>query len=271
MAKPDEQLEEMSFWDHIDVLRKLLLRMALVVFAFAVGLFIFMPWIFDNIVLAPTNEDFIIYKLFNQISADLMPDFASGDFHVELINIELASQFFIHMSTSCWMAFVLSFPILLIILWGFISPALYSHEQRGFKRAFIFGNLMFYIGVAVGYLVVFPITMRFLAEYQISESVPNVILLSSYMDNFIVICLMMGLVFELPLVAWLLGRMGLLTRRFFKKYRRHAIVVLLILAALVTPTGDPFTLSVVFFPIYTLWELSSRLVPKPSKTETEQE
>ena len=169
------------------------------------------------------------------------------------------------------MAIVLSFPILLTILWGFISPALYSHEQRGFKRAFIFGNLMFYIGVAVGYLVVFPITMRFLAEYQISESVPNVISLSSYMDNFIVICLMMGLVFELPLVAWLLGRMGLLTRRFFKKYRRHAIVVLLILAALVTPTGDPFTLSVVFFPIYTLWELSSRLVPKPSKTETEQE
>ncbi len=235
----------------------------------AVLLFIFMPWIFDNVILAPTNGDFFLYRLFSGISGDgsLMPDFASKDFHVELINIELASQFFIHMSTSCWMAVVLTFPIIIYFIWGFISPALYSNERRGIKRAFLFGNVMFYLGVTVGYSLVFPITMRFLADYQISARVPNIISLSSYMDNFIVICLMMGIIFELPLLAWLLGKMGILTRNFFSQYRRHAIVALLILAAIVTPTGDPFTLAVVFFPIYCLWELSAYLVHTPTIEE----
>ncbi|MBQ9073744.1 MAG: twin-arginine translocase subunit TatC [Muribaculaceae bacterium] len=267
MGKSKERLEEMTFWGHIDVLRKLLLRMAVVVFAFAVILFIFMPWIFDNFILAPTHRDFFLYRLFDNISGGLMPDLFSGNFSIELINIELASQFFIHMSTSCWLAVVLAFPFLISMIWGFISPALYNHEKRGFKRAFAFGNIMFYLGVAVGYSMVFPITMRFLAEYQISESVPNIISLDSYMDNFIMICLMMGLVFELPLLAWLLGKMGLLTKSFFTKYRRHAIVILLILAAIITPTGDPFTLSIVFIPIYALWELSTFLVPQKQTTE----
>ncbi len=245
------------------------MRIAITIFSMAVLLFIFMPWIFDNVILAPTNGDFFLYRLFSGISGDgsLMPDFASKNFHVELINIELASQFFIHMSTSCWMAVVLTFPIIIYFIWGFISPALYSNERRGIKRAFLFGNVMFYLGVTVGYSLVFPITMRFLADYQISTKVPNIISLSSYMDNFIVICLMMGIVFELPLLAWLLGKMGILTRNFFSQYRRHAIVALLILAAIVTPTGDPFTLAVVFFPIYCLWELSAYLVPTPTIEE----
>jgi sec-independent protein translocase protein TatC len=121
---------------------------------------------------------------------------------------------------------------------------------------------MFYLGIAVGYYLVFPLTLRFLADYQLSSTIPNTISLDSYMDNFFIITLMMGIVFELPLLAWLLGKMGFLTRDFFSTYRRHAIVVLLIVAAMITPTGDPFTLSAVFFPIYILWELSSRLVPK---------
>ena len=119
---------------------------------------------------------------------------------------------------------------------------------------------MFYLGVTIGYFLVFPLTLRFLADYQLSESIPNTISIDSYMDNFLVIVLMMGTVFELPLLAWLLGKMGFLTRGFFSKYRRHAIVALLIDAALITPTGDPFTLFVVFMPIYGLWEFSSRLV-----------
>lgn len=121
---------------------------------------------------------------------------------------------------------------------------------------------MFYLGTAVGYFVVFPITLRFLAEYRLSELVPNQISLDSYMDNFFVLILVMGIVFELPLLAWLLGRMGILSRDFFNKFRRHAIVVLLILAAIITPTGDPFTLMIVFLPIYLLWELSTFVVQR---------
>lgn len=265
MTDKNKQAQEMSFWGHLDVLRGVLIRCAIVVITFMVILFIFMPYIFDNVILAPCNSDFVLYKIFNYLSANstLGVDFIDTTKNIELINIQLAAQFYVHMSTSGWMAFVISFPIILYLLWGFVSPALYERERRGIKRAFLFGNIMFYIGVAVGYFLVFPITLRFLAEYSLSDKIPNHISLDSYMDNFILITLLMGIVFELPLLAWIIGKMGLLTRDFFKKYRRHAIVALLILAAIITPTGDPFSLMIVFIPIYILWELSSFLV-KPS-------
>lgn len=263
--KSDEQLPEMSFWGHIDALRKVLLRIALVVVILTSLFFAFMNDIFDKIILAPCRGDFILYRLFNIITSQssLLPDFNTTDFHVELINIQLASQFFIHMTTSFWLGVVFSFPIIIYMLWGFIKPALYRGEQRGIKKVFFFGNIMFYIGIAVGYFVVFPVTLRFLAEYQVSQFVPNQISLDSYMDNFLVMIFIMGLIFELPLIAWALSSIGLLNRNFFSKYRRHAIVVLLILAAIITPTGDPFTLTVVFLPLFLLFEISALFV-KPA-------
>lgn len=255
----------MTFWDHADALRRVILRAAAVVLVFSVGFFVAMPWIFDNIILAPCHGNFILYRLLERLSASggwLMPDMSGGDgFNVELINIHLASQFFIHMSTSFWLAVVFSFPIVVYLLWCFVSPGLYDNEKGGAVKAFIWGNIMFYLGVGVGYLLVFPLTLRFLAEYKVSEMIPNQISLDSYMDNFLVLILVMGIVFELPLLAWMLGKAGVLTRGFFGRYRRHAIAGLLILAAVITPTGDPFTLMVVFLPIYGLWELSAFLVP----------
>lgn len=127
---------------------------------------------------------------------------------------------------------------------------------------------MFYAGVATGYYLVFPLALRFLATYSLSDTITPMISLDSYMSNFFTLILLMGAVFELPLLAWLLGKMGFLTRGFFKKYRRHAIVALLIVAGFITPTGDPFTLFAVFIPIYALWELSARLVPAPQPDNT---
>lgn len=254
----------MSFWGHLDILRGVLFRIIAITAIFAIALFITMHWVFDNIILAPCHNDFPLYKLFNLITQYTLGESESttSTFHVDLINIKLASQFFIHISTSCWLAITLAFPFIIYQLWGFVSPGLYYHEKRGIKTAFFFGNIMFYLGIAVGYFLVFPLTLRFLADYQLSEAVPNTISIESYMDNFFIITFMMGIVFELPLLAWLLGKMGFLTRSFFGNYRRHAIVVLLVIAAMITPTGDPFTLAAVFFPIYFLWEFSSRLVPK---------
>ncbi len=256
----------MSFWGHLDVLRGVLFRIVAVTISIAIALFISMHWIFDNVILAPCNSDFPLYLFFDHITTTFSGEQATSapQFHVSLINIKLASQFFIHISTSCWLAITIAFPFIIYQLWGFISPGLYDHEKRGVKTAFLFGNMMFYMGVAVGYFLVFPLTLRFLADYQLSDAVPNTISIDSYMDNFFVITFMMGIVFELPLLAWLLGKMGFLHRTFFSKYRRHAIVALLVLAAMITPTGDPFTLAAVFFPVYILWELSSRLVPKSS-------
>lgn len=269
---PQEKLPQMSFWAHVDALRSTLLKAGGVLLVLTVLFFLLMPQIFDNIILAPTSGDFILYRWLGRLGHGnfLMPDLSGDNFHVELINIQLASQFFIHMSTSFWLAVVFGFPIIIYLLWRFVAPGLYSGEKKGIGKAFFFGNMMFFVGVAVGYFLVFPITLRFLATYQVSQYVPNQISLDSYMDNFLVLILVMGIIFELPLLAWLLGRMGVLSRGFFSKFRRHAIVVLLILAAVVTPTGDPFTLMVVFLPIYMLWELSAWLVP-PSKPEPPEE
>ena len=259
----EDQLQEMSFWDHIDALRAVLIRVVIVLVAATIGLFCAMPYLFDNVILAPCHGDFVLYRLFERMTSSVpwLPQFTTGDFHVELINIKLASQFFIHMSSSFWLGLVLTFPIVLYLLWTFVAPALYPRERRGVKTAFLIGCLMFFLGVAVGYFVVFPVTLRFLADYHVSQLVPNQISLDSYMDTFLMLIFVMGVIFELPLVAWLLGSLGALHRGFFKTYRRHAVVVLLVLAAIITPTGDPFTLMVVFLPIYLLYEVSAYLVP----------
>ncbi|MBR5673892.1 MAG: twin-arginine translocase subunit TatC [Muribaculaceae bacterium] len=262
----EEKLQEMSFWDHIDALRSVLVRIVVVLVVMTLGLFFVMPSIFDRVILAPCHGDFVLYRLFERMTSSVswLPQFTTDGFQVELINIKLASQFFIHMSTSFWLALVLTFPIVLYLLWSFVAPALYPREKRGVKTAFLIGCLMFFLGVAVGYFIVFPVTLRFLADYHVSQLVPNQISLDSYMDTFLMLIFIMGIIFELPLVAWLLGTLGVLHRGFFRTYRRHAVVVLLVLAAIITPTGDPFTLMVVFLPIYLLYEVSAYLVPKSS-------
>ncbi len=257
---------EMSFWDHLDALRGVLFRAGAVFVVLAVTCFCVMPWVFDHVILAPCRGDFPFYVLLDKVAAhtSLLGDQVdtSEPFSLDLMSLELTSQFFVHMSASCWLASVLGFPIIIYILWGFISPALYAHERRGIRRAFLFGNMMFYAGVALGYFCVFPLALRFLATYSLSGAIHAVVSLDSYMDNFFTLILVMGAVFELPLLAWLLGKMGLLARPFFSRYRRHAVVALLTVSGLITPTGDPFTLFAVFIPLYGLWELSGRLVPR---------
>jgi sec-independent protein translocase protein TatC len=267
----EEKLQEMSFWDHIDALRAVLIRIVVVLVAVTIGLFAVMPTIFDTVILAPCHGDFALYRLFERMTSSVswLPQFSTEGFQVELINIKLASQFFIHMSSSFWLALVLTFPFVLYQLWTFIAPALYPNEKRGVKLAFFMGCLMFFLGVAVGYFVVFPVTLRFLADYHVSAMVPNQISLDSYMDTFLMLIFVMGVIFELPMVAWLLGNLGVLHRGFFKTYRRHAVVVLLALAAIITPTGDPFTLMVVFLPIYLLYEFSAYLVPKSNNQDNQ--
>lgn len=258
---------QMSFWEHLDALRAVLFRIVALMAVIAVASFAAMPWLFDHVIMAPCSGTFVTYGVLDRLctaAGFAGTDIADPEFKVDIVSLELASQLFVHMSTACWTALLLGFPALIYMLWGFVAPGLYEHERRGAVRAFFFGNIMFYLGIAVGYFMVFPLAVRFLADYQLSGSIRPIVSLDSYIDNFFMMLVMMGAVFELPLLAWILGRMGLLTRSFFGKYRRHAIVVLLIVAALITPTGDPFTLFIVFLPIYALWELSARLVPRPA-------
>lgn len=268
MSKPVEG--EMSFWDHLDELRKILFRIVGFVTIVSLALFAYMNKIFDYFVLAPSRTDFFLYEWLNRFAQKypILPDFCVGAFQVKIININLASQFLIHMSTSLWFGLILSFPFVIYQLFIFIKPALYIEERKNTGGAFFFGNLLFYLGIAVGYIMVFPLTLRFLAGYQLSTYIENSVSLDSYVDSFMLMCFIMGLVFELPLLSWFLSKLGILDKSFFNKFRKHAVVILLIAAAVITPSGDPFTLMVVFLPIYLLWEISALVVRKPQPTES---
>jgi sec-independent protein translocase protein TatC len=265
--------QEMSFWDHLEELRWMLLRIIIALFVFAIGAFIIMPWLFDTIIMAPAKPDFVLYSSLCSLSHkfSFLPDFCEGDFTVDMVNLELTAPFFRHLSTSGWVALVLICPYILFEIWRFISPALYEHEKKNIRWVFLLGSIMFFIGCVFSYFFIFPITFRFLYTYNLSPVIHNQVSLDSYLDNFVTLILIMGLVFEMPLISWLLSQIGILKRSFFKKYRRHAIVILLVIAAVITPTGDPFTLSMVFVPLYALYEISIFFVKEDPKEEDEDE
>lgn len=239
---------EMSFWDHLEELRWCLLRVVVVFVIALVGCFIALPHIFDTLILGPAHADFFLYRWLGFI-------YGPGE-DVAIININVASQFMTHISVSMWMALLIIFPYLMYQIWVFVRPALFDKEVRGVRSAFLGGTGLFYLGCAVGYLVIFPIIFKFLTAYRVSDSIVNQINLNSYMGILLSMVFVMGLVFELPSLSWLLGKLGVISRKLLKSWRRYAVVVLLVLAALITPTGDPFTLLVVFLPLYGLYELS---------------
>lgn len=255
--------KEMTFWEHLDDFRAVIFRSIIVIVLLMIVVFIGKEIVFDDLILAPTNSDFVLYQWLNSfflfingLTNGMINLPSIQEFSVDLINIELASQFFIHIRVSFYLSLVLVVPYIMYLLWEFITPALYSNEKRAVKTAFAFGAILFYFGVCVGYFVVFPLTVKFLGSYQVSEAVPNAISLSSYIAMFIRLILLMGIVFEMPALAAVLSKLGIITKDFLKKYRKHAVVVLLILAAIITPSGDAFTLFIVAMPLFLLYEIS---------------
>lgn len=248
----------MTFWDHLDVLRGSLLRMAAVTVACAVVAFAFKDAVFAAI-LAPKHDDFILYRLLAGVSGWLA-DGSPSSFHVELINTGLAEQFKIHVKTSLYVGLMAASPYCLYELFRFVSPGLYPKEHRYGVRAVVSGYVMFLLGVALCYFLIFPLTFRFLGTYQVSPDVENLITLQSYMDTLLVMCFLLGILFELPIVCWVLGKLGILRRTFMRRYRKHAVVVILVVSAIITPTSDIFTLCIVALPICLLYEVSTFLV-----------
>lgn len=257
----------MTFWDHLEALRWMLVRIISALMVFVVAGFAFIPYLFNNVVMAPSRNDFFFYRFLSKVAAasNMVPDSLNQPFHVDIINIKLSSQFFLHMSLSLWLALLITFPYIVYEIWKFVCPALYDNERNSVRFTFLFGTVMFFVGCVVGYSVVFPLTLRFLYTYQISPDITNQLSLDSYMNNFLMLIFMMGIVFELPLISMLMSKIGFLDRSFFSRYRRHAVVVCLVMAAVITPSADPFTLFAVFLPMYVLWELSYFLVRKAPK------
>ena len=240
--------EGLTFWDHLDVLRSSLIRMAVAVAVLAVAAFVLKEQLF-SVVLAPRSSDFVTYRLLG-----VTP------FHLHLMNTGLTEQFMIHMRTALYAGLLAASPYVLYELFRFVSPGLYQNERR--YAGWIVGAayVMFLVGTLVNYFVVFPLTVRFLGTYQVSPDVANMLTLQSYIDTLLGMSLVMGVVFELPVVCGLMGRMGLINSHMMSQFRRHAIVAILVVAAIITPTTDVFTLFVVALPIYLLYELSIQIV-----------
>lgn len=262
----EDKGNSMSFWTHIDVLRGTFVRILIVVLAATTAAFFLKEPLF-NLIFAPREPDFVSYQLLERFSnwvtqgqGGLEPVKA-----VQLINTGLAQQFVFHFKTAFCAGVVTASPYIIYQLFSFIAPALYEQERKYAVRVAGMGYLMFVAGLLLNYFLIFPLTYRFLSNYQVSEEVVNMISLESYIDTLLLMSLMMGIVFEIPVISWILGKLGLLTSDFMRNYRRHAIIVILIAAAIITPTTDIFTLLIVSLPMWLLYEASIVLVAHTNK------
>lgn len=257
----------LTFWEHLDALRYVLIRIIAVTVLTGIAAFVFKEELFA-IVLAPKDDGFITYKILFEMSG-MFGESGSRDFSVQLINTGLAEQFVIHMKTAMCAGVLCASPYIIYQLFRFVSPALYSHERKHAINTIGSGYIMFMTGVAVSYFLIFPLTFRFLGTYQVSEDVPNMISLQSYIETLIMMCLSMGIIFEMPVLTWLFARLGFISSSFMRRYRKHAIVIILIIAAIITPTSDAFTLLAVSMPMCLLYEASIFIAASAHKESVE--
>jgi len=248
---------QMTFWEHLDVLRDSIIRMIVAAVVMGVVAFCLKEPLFD-IVLAPKDSDFITYR------------WLGGEaFSINLINTGLAEQFLIHMKVALMVGVLVASPYILFLLFRFIAPALYENERRYSVRITVAAYAMFLLGIVVNYFIIFPLTVRFLGTYQVNETVSNMLTISSYIDTLMMMSLIFGIIFEIPVVSWLLAIFGLLKASWMSQYRRHAVIAILILAAAITPTGDALTLVIVALPIWLLYEVSILIVKMSNKSTNE--
>ena len=240
--------EAATFWQHLDILRWVILRSLGVAVVFAVVAFCLKDWLFA-VVLAPRTSDFITFRWLGV-----------EPFSIHLMNTGLTEQFMTHMRVAMYAGLLCAAPYIIYELFRFVSPGLYQNERRAGLWIVSSGYVMFMLGTLLNYFLIFPLTVRFLGTYQVSPEVENMLTLQSYTDTLIAMCLVMGVIFELPVVCAILGRLGFISSTLMTRYRRHAIVAILIVAAIITPTTDVFTLLIVSLPIWLLYELSILVV-----------
>lgn len=257
--KPNEPTE-LTFWDHLDTLRQTIIHIACAVVVLMLLAFCFKDELF-GVILAPKEGDFCTYRFFAWLGQVLhISGLEAQTLPVKLINTQLSGQFLTHMSVSFYAGILLASPYILYQLFHFVSPALYQNEKKYSRRLIFWSYLLFLIGVLFSYFLIFPFTFRFLSTYQVSPEVENTIVLSSYIDTLNMLSLMMGITFEIPVLTWLLAKFGILSADFMAKYRKHAWVLAMMIAAIITPTSDVFTMLIVTFPIVLLYEISIGVV-----------
>lgn len=262
--------KEMSFLEHLEELRWHIIRSVLAVVILTIVAFINKNFIFDNIILAPKNPSFFTNRMLCHLGELLNTTaLCINTKPFALISIKMSGQLTTHVAVALVSGLILAFPFIIWEFWRFFRPALYSKEQRYAKGAVLVASLLFFIGVIFGYYMIVPLSIHFLGSYQISEQVVNQIYIRSYIGTLTSIVLASGLIFELPLLTYFLTKIGLITPSFLIKYRRHSIVVIFIVAAIITPP-DIFSQILVSIPLLILFEvgiLISRRVYKKKQKE----
>jgi sec-independent protein translocase protein TatC len=254
----------LSFWGHIDALRGHLFRSVLVVLIIAIVLFCYPKFLFDTVILGPLNSEFLTYRAFCHLGHwlqmhEVMKDgteLCFGHYSFKLQSLGLADQFTSHM----WIAFIggliLGSPYVLWEVWRFIKPALKETEKNASVGFIVSATLLFVSGVLFSYYIVVPLMVNFLGNYQVSDMVENNFTMDSYISTVTTLSLATGIIFELPILVYFLTRFGLITPEFMRKYRKHAVVVILVVAAVITPSPDVTSQLLVAFPLYFLYEAS---------------
>lgn len=255
-SNSDEYL--MTTGEHLEILRNMLFRILFVILGFAVAIFVLKEPVFE-ILMAPRNSNFIFYRGVEKFLSLFGIDYRFSAFSIKLISTDLSAQFMLHISTSLYLALLLASPYIVIELFFYIAPALYENERKMAVPVAVIVHLLFIVGVLMSYFILFPFSFRFLGTYQVYFDVENNITLSSYITTFISLSLVMGLVFQLPVLAYILAKLGVITSSLLKKYRKWALMLIASLSAIITPP-DLFTLVMVALPLYLLYEISIVIV-----------
>ncbi len=263
----------MSFLDHLEELRWHLVRSTAAIIIVAIAAFIAKDFIFDTVIFGPKKPDFPTYEIFCKLSKTLGFDetFCTKELLFRIQSRIMSGQFSAHIWTSIWAGFIIAFPYVLYEMWRFISPGLHNNERRN-ARGFVFvASFLFFLGVAFGYYIIAPLSINFLATYQVSKEVFNDIDLGSYIATVRAAVISCGLIFELPILVYFLTKIGIVTPQIMKKYRKFALVIVLILSAIITPP-DIASQVVVAIPILILYEISiyiSKYILKKEKRKAE--
>jgi sec-independent protein translocase protein TatC len=269
MAKANKDPNEMSFLDHLEELRWHLIRSTLAVVIIGLAAFLMRGFIFDSVIFGPSRMSFPTYKLFCDIATQIGIDsaFCADSLPFTIQSRTMAGQFSAHIWTSIWAGFIIGFPYILFELWKFISPGLYEKERKHSRGFIIVASLLFFMGVLFGYYVVAPLSINFLGTYQVSEIVQNQFDLSSYISTVRAAVIACGLMFELPIIIYFLTKVGLVTPEFLRKYRKMALVIVLIVSAVITPP-DVASQIIVAIPVLILYQVSIYISAIVQKRET---
>ncbi len=268
MAKKKDN--EMSFLEHLEVLRWHIIKSLVSIFVVAIVAFIFKDILFNKILLAPKSPEFITYRLFCKVAEIVkIPRLCIQTVPMELISIKMSGQFSMHIMVAFVAGFIVAFPYVFYQFWRFIVPALYPKEKSVARGAVAVSSLLFLLGVAFGYFIITPLTIQFFSSYSVSDEVTNQINLISFVSTNASVLLSCGVIFELPILVYFLSKIGLITPKFLKKYRKHAIVLIILAAAVITPP-DIFSQLVVSLPLIILYEVGiviSRRIEKRRKKQ----